>query len=188
MAAPKRTKQQRLTDLVFIEKLFASGFTHDVIADRLNAERPYSLARPTISRDIDEILDSWRQTLVENIDELQAQELLRINQIEREAWKAWERSKGKRERRLSERKTGGKESGQRDQNITEDQVGDPRYLEQVQWCITKRCDILGLNAPRKYQHSGPGGGPIETNARHSLDLSKCTTQELTMLRTLVSRQ
>jgi hypothetical protein len=30
------------------------------------------------------------------------------------------------------------------------QIGDPRFLAGVQWCINKRCEILGLDAPAKF--------------------------------------
>ncbi|MHC4984512.1 MAG: hypothetical protein ACYTF6_15275, partial [Planctomycetota bacterium] len=33
------------------------------------------------------------------------------------------------------------------------QAGDPRFLAGVQWCIERRCKILGLDAPTKAQAS-----------------------------------
>ena len=33
-------------------------------------------------------------------------------------------------------------------------IGDHRFLEGVQWCINKRCELLGLDAPLQLQHSG----------------------------------
>lgn len=186
MAAAKRTAGQREIDLLFIQERYARGDSQRSIAAELSATRPYRLTHQTIGNDIEELLSRWRQTMVEKIDELQAAELLRINTIEREAWDAWERSKHKKEKTLSEQKTGDK-AGQRAQITREDQIGDPRFLEHVRWCITKRCEILGLNAPCRVEHTGKGGGPIETAGRHSLDLSKATDEELVALQSLVSK-
>ena len=33
--------------------------------------------------------------------------------------------------------------------VTENSVGDPRWLERIAWCISQRCKILGLDAPTK---------------------------------------
>lgn len=47
---------------------------------------------------------------------------------------------------------------------TEATSGNPAWLQGIQWCINKRCEIMGLNAPRRVEASGPGGGPIRTDA------------------------
>ena len=31
---------------------------------------------------------------------------------------------------------------------TEKPVGDPRFLMGIQWCINKRCELMGLDAPK----------------------------------------
>lgn len=188
MAAVKRTEGQRELDLLFIQTLYVRGDTLRHIARQLNAERPYSLSHQTIANDVNDLLNRWRKAMVEKIDELQAAELLRINGVEREAWEAWERSKDKREKTLAETKTGkGSGKDQRTQITSETLIGDPRFLEKVQWCINKRCEILGLDAPRRLQHTGAAGGPIETKATHAIDLSKCSDEELAVLRVVALR-
>ena len=39
----------------------------------------------------------------------------------------------------------------------EGQSGNPSFLAGVQWCINKRCEILGLDAPKKIAPTDPSG-------------------------------
>lgn len=160
MAAAKRTKAQRLDDLVTISSLYARGFTQRQIAAELAKSRPYTLSHKTICRDIKDVIAQWRETMVQNVDDLKSAELLRINEIEREAWREWERSKTGKERTLAERRTGGENPGEKASVTREGQCGDPRYLQVVQKCIEQRCEVLGLDAPTKLEHAGPNGAPI----------------------------
>jgi len=177
MSAPKRTKAQREADLVLIQDWYVRGDSQRTIAERLGDLRAYRVSHQTICNDIEAILERWRQATVQNIDELKAQELAKINTIEREAWRAWERSIGKSERTLAEKRTGDN-FGERSQIIRETLIGDPRFLEKIQWCINKRCEILGLNAPAKLEHTGKDGRPIEMEARAVHDLSKLSDDEI----------
>jgi|GEM_PF-6436713 len=43
------------------------------------------------------------------------------------------------------------------------QAGDPRFLEQAQRALAAKREILGINAPKKQEVSGPEGGPIEVS-------------------------
>ena len=40
------------------------------------------------------------------------------------------------------------------------QAGDPRFLAGVQWCIERRCKIIGIDAPTKSELTGAGGKPL----------------------------
>ena len=186
MSAPKRTKAQREADLVLIQDWYVRGDSQRTIAERLGGLRAYRVSHQTICNDIEAILDRWRQATVQNVDELKAQELAKINTIEREAWRAWERSIGKSERTLAEKRTGEK-PGERSQIVRETLVGDPRFLEKVQWCINKRCEILGLNAPAKLEHTGKDGQPIQTETRAAHDLSTLSDDEIETVERLLSK-
>ena len=63
---------------------------------------------------------------VSDFNQRKAEELAKIDNVEREAWVAWTTSKG-----------------------NQTPAGDPRFLQNVQWCIQKRCKILGLDAAEK---------------------------------------
>lgn len=150
--AGKRKPQQREYDLLFIERLYVRGYSHRAIAAELSKERAYTLSHKTIGADIDLILSRWRETMVTEVDKLKAAELARINTLEREAWTEWEESKGTKQRTVSEKRTG-ERPGTRAQITNEKMLGDPRYLQTVQWCIDKRCKMFGLDAPTKFEGS-----------------------------------
>lgn len=54
--------------------------------------------------------------------------------------------------------------------------GDGDAVDRVLRIMKRRSEYLGLDAPKKNEHSGPGGGPIRT-----IDLSKLTDAELERL-------
>jgi len=76
------------------------------------------VCRQQIGREIQKILGMWRDEMIADINEAKAKELKRVNALEREYMNLY-RSKGA-----------------------------PETLARVQWCIDKRCQILGLNAPK----------------------------------------
>jgi hypothetical protein len=38
--------------------------------------------------------------------------------------------------------------------------GNPAFLAGVQWCINKRCEIFGFDAPKKNEPTCKGGSPL----------------------------
>ena len=149
MAAPKRTKGQRERDLVFIEPLYAQGLPMRKIAELLgdDEDHDYTLSVVTIKKDIDKIVERWREKCIIGVDRLKAAELVKLNQVEQEAWSGWAKSQKDKVKEFEEEKTGTKESGSRSYTSREGQAGDPRFLDVVGRCIEKRCKILGLDAP-----------------------------------------
>jgi hypothetical protein len=102
--------------------------------------------------------------MVRDFDQAITEELARIDQLEREAWGEWERSKTVREKSKTtkaQRQKGDESTAQLER---EGRLGDPRYLERVAWCIERRIKLLGLDAPERRELSGPGGGPIQVAA------------------------
>ena len=159
--AGKRTPRERERDLAITEKLWVHGSTLKDISRQVCDGQRYTLTTMTISNDVAEILNRWRKTLEKDIGELKAAELARLNRLENAAWIAWERSREDAVKHIEGTRTGGKDGDlTTDQTIREPQCGDPRYLERVQWCINKRCQILGLDAPTKIAPTNSeGDGP-----------------------------
>ena len=89
----------------------------------------------------------WAEQNAENITAEKFDQLEKLNRIEEEAWAAWDRSIGetvKQTRRITQ------QHGERVQTVSEETstlAGDPRYLEQINKAVQRRCQILGLNAP-----------------------------------------
>jgi hypothetical protein len=116
-----------------------------------------------ISRDLKALRNLWLGSAIRDFDAAKAEELAKIDAVEQEAWRAWTRSqedkeitqqsqhddpitytdeqgepqvKSKLTKRMSLRKEG--------------QAGAPAFLEIVLKCIGKRCEILGLDAPKRF--------------------------------------
>ena len=123
----------------------------------------------TVSRDIQAVIAEWREQRLDDIDAYQTTELSRIAKLEQTYWEAWDRSVGESRRTVTESVTssalvGGVEDPvqvgpkrNRAQITKEDENGDPRFLAGVQWCIDRRCKILGLDAPQDVNLTILGG-------------------------------
>ena len=141
----KRSNAQRHKDRLVISDLYLKGNGQYQIAEKLG------ISQATVSRDIKVLIRYWKIMQQKNVDSLKEQELAKINKLEVEAWEAWEKSK------TQFRSTTIKRQGLTKENIetlpaettvrTEDQCGDPRFLQSVQWCIQRRIEIFGLNSP-----------------------------------------
>jgi hypothetical protein len=100
----------------------------------------FGVSQAQISHDLKVIRATWLASAV------RAQELAKIDQVEREYWLAWERSQQDKEVAYSERGPKGTKAGER----REGQAGNAAFLDGVLKCIAKRCEILGLDAPKRF--------------------------------------
>src|ERR1019366_8308517 len=116
--------------------------------------RELSIGQATVSRDIEQLRKQWRQAQSLQIDAIQERELAKIDLIEIEAWAAWEKSKANKERTTKERSSGESATNSKVVVVTEGRLPENEFLKTVQWCINKRCEILGLDAAKKIRHSG----------------------------------
>ena len=80
-----------------------------------------------------------------DFDKRMAIELARIDRVEREAWLAYERKIGAKQRKKMSVKAGNKDG----EVVMWDEAGDPRFLKIVLDCIDRRSALLGLDAPKK---------------------------------------
>lgn len=160
MAAPKRTVIQTGRDRREIADLYLQGWTQQRIADRLNESgdkddapiRGYTLSQRMISYDLKKLQEAWRASALIDIDEAKARALAKVDRLEREYWTAWERSRkdsviitqaGKKPAE------GEMSAPDRVTRITKPQEGNPRFLAGVQWCIERRCKIIGVDEPTR---------------------------------------
>jgi len=106
----------------------------------------------TVSRDIKALQAEWLQSALIDIDAAKAQELAKIDRVERECWDAWVRScqdaetfkqKGAPDEQPGKVKTAYVE------RIVKGQAGDSHFLDGVLSCIDRRCKILGIDAATK---------------------------------------
>jgi len=123
-----------------IGRLYLRGIIQADIAEKLN------LSQPTVSRDLKVIQKQWKIDRVDDINERKNIELDRVDELEREYWAAWIESK-QDEKTKKIVKVG--EKNARQELTSKEQVGNPAFLRGVEWCINKRCDLLGLDAPKR---------------------------------------
>jgi hypothetical protein len=135
-----------------VAELFLRGIKRQgELAERLGVDRS------TVSRDLKVLNARWKEAGVRDLDAAKGRELDRIDLLEREAWEAWERSKSGQETTTTEQTTTPQGERSKAAFRKEEQHGDPRYLDHVEWWIEQRCRILGLHAPQKIAPTDPTG-------------------------------
>lgn len=144
MAKKKRTKAKRESDLVVVAEMYFKGATQYEIGKKLG------LTQQQISYDIKQLQERWMGQAMAHITEGKAQQLGEIDHLERQAWQAWEDSRGEvitttvKRQALDEDDDGGLEFEHTKR--TEFKAGDASYLRVIEYCINKRCEILGLDS------------------------------------------
>lgn len=139
-----------------VAEAYLSGKSQVQVAEELG------VSVNTIASDLQEIRKVWLAQMREAFDVKKAEELAKLDRLEQASWEAYEASKGKvmTEKRRNEavRQTlpGARKGGRRGSHVmvplkevTETSVrerpeGDPRFLEQVAWCIETRLRTMGL--------------------------------------------
>jgi DNA-binding CsgD family transcriptional regulator len=148
MAAPTRTPDQILAHREQIAARYLRGEYQVEIAAALG------ISQQQVSYDLKAIRAAWLASAVRDFDALKAQELAKIDAVEREYWLAWERSK--KDKEISVQEGGEVDPQTRKPRIKkvvmrkEGQAGNPAFLAGVLTCIERRCSILGLDAPKRF--------------------------------------
>ena len=160
-----RSPDQIRQDRAEVARLYLEGWTQAGIGAQLG------LSRQQIGYDLGAVRQEWLRSSLVDFNAKKAEELAKVDQLEREYWSAWEASKKGR------------------QANTAEQAGDPRYLAGVERCIEQRCKLLGLHAPTEARLTGQGGGPIRTAAEVTghVDLFARAEQYVPILRQLRER-
>jgi hypothetical protein len=99
----------------------------------------------TVNSDLKAVEADWKERAVLDLQARKAEELARINHVERGYWEAWEESCKPLVKRGTKR-IKGKNPRTEVTRTEENRCGDPRFLAGVGWCIEQRCKLLGLYA------------------------------------------
>ncbi len=148
----KRSRGQKLRDRVLVAKMYLEGFSQVAIGKHIG------VSQPTVFRLLRGLREEWLESSLIDINERKGIELAKLDKLEEELWAAWERSKRaeltKRVETTSDPDLDDLELAIATKNIRieKQRDGDPRFLVQVQKCIDKRTEILGLNAPKQVQN------------------------------------
>jgi len=151
MSGKRRSKSQWTRDRRKIADLYLQGFIQADIADKIG------VCQQTISNDLKSLHKEWIASALVDFDEAKAQELAKIDRLEREYWAGWDRSREDAETSTAKVKGDGDKEATK---TVKGQAGDPRFLAGIQWCIDRRCKILGVDAPKRHEITGEGGEPL----------------------------
>ena len=123
----------------------------------------FGLSQQQISLDLKAIRAAWLASAIRDFDAAKAEELARIDAVERAAWDGWHRSQQEKQSALKE-EYDDPIVGKNDKGATvvtsrlrkhtqlrkEGQAGSPAFLNTILTCIERRCAILGLDAPKRF--------------------------------------
>ena len=156
-AGAKRTEVQRELDKAEMMKMLARGASRRQVAEHLGVSieqvgYDYRLVMKELAANTTEDAAVVRQVKLEEIAELK-----------REAWQAWEKSKGQRIKVT--RSTFEGNNGIREQ-VTEERVdacGNPQFLAVLDRLITAERELMGLNPPKEVK------ADVNATVTHGID-------------------
>lgn len=180
MSKAQHQKQNQIKQarLEIVAQLYKRGWTQR----KIQAEVMRRLDIPTYSlntvhRDIRCLLDEWRESRLDDMDDALQLELSRIDDTVRELWEQWEKSKEdytrtqmkRRGMPASRNQNGQTVQNQEGQNQNNDRIrtlvveektqnvvglGNPSYIAEIRQQLAERRKLLGLYAPDKKDIQG----------------------------------
>ena len=162
----EREREQRLE---IIAPLWRKNWTYAEIRKevmRRLGKEAYSVG--TVCKDVKVLIAQWREQRLNDTEEKITTELARLDQVIREAWEMWEKSKQDYNRK-SQSQTGIPVEGENGQQLTIKSIqammwdaeqrgcGDPRYLDVILKALNQRCKLMGLDQMTIDVHSGMTG-------------------------------
>ena len=175
----KKRRQIKEGRLEVIAQLYKRGFTVRAIkAELMKRFDLKAISTATIHRDIQALLNEWRESRLANIDDALQLELTRTDDIVKELWEQWEKSKEDYTRTQRKRKgapvknntansedesvnnTTNNEGGSIKTFSIEEQtqqvigLGNPAYIAEIRQQLSERRKLLGLYAPEKRDIKG----------------------------------
>jgi len=153
----KRNDEQMKADEVFITELYLKGYSYRKIADAIknDKEKSYTISYVSVGKVVKKIVAQWKEESKDNIEDWVNLELQKIANLEQQYWEQWEESKISYKRKSTKegRNSLGPYKEKREDEVK--MIGDPRYLQGVERCIQKRCDLLGLDKPKELNITTP---------------------------------
>lgn len=180
MSKAQHQKQNQIKQarLEIVAQLYKRGWS----LRKIQAEVMRRLDLPTYSlntvhRDIRCLLDEWRESRLDDMDDALQLELARIDDTVRELWEQWEKSKEdytrtqmkRRGTPASRNQNGQTVQHQEGQNQNPDRIrtllveektqnvvglGNPSYIAEIRQQLAERRKLLGLYAPEKKDIQG----------------------------------
>lgn len=136
---------------------------HKVAAMRLAGMTQYEIAaklgisQTSVWRDLHEISQAWIRGGLVGVDAVRAVEVARMERLIALAMSGYQRSTQDKQR--TKQIDGGRKGG-RTETTTEGQAGNPGFLRVIKECSERIAALLGADAPKVHEVSGPDGGPM----------------------------
>ena len=165
-AQNKKRNQVKLARLEIVAQLYKRGYSvrkiRDEVMRRLDLPT-YSLQ--TVHKDVRTLLDEWRESRLDDLDDALELELQRIDDTVRELWEQWEKSKTDSSKTESKQKgspSRDKDTGQTTIRTFQTErketevvsLGNPAYISEIRQQLAERRKLLGLYAPEKKDVQG----------------------------------
>lgn len=153
-----------------VADLYLRGLSYRSIKAVLDEERGQSISIATIGKYVNGTIEEWKGERLAALDDIKETELRRINKLETTYWNAWEKSVQEHKKTADKKKSTVDRKGKSNVNkvensiMLEERYGNPQYLAGIQWCISMRCKILGIEAPQI----------TDINVKHSGNISRTT--------------
>ena len=150
------TEEQQVIIINAIAKLYLEGFSYRAMAIWITENKNIPITHTAVSKYLGKVMDDWRKERISKIDDLLIIELQGLNRVEREAWDGWYRSLNTKTKNVSKRKGSPQKSkdkeGKEVLNVSTTEVedieetsntdGNPKFLEIIKDCKSKRIDLL----------------------------------------------
>lgn len=151
----RRAEQKQMARLAIAGPLFLQGWSYRDIAEEVSSRlnlRTYS--HTTAMADIDRFLAIETEKNKANRDKYEDIALARIDNMERELWEAWNKSKEdavkrQRKKRVSKDDTDGAQNFEERSESDVIALGNPTYIAEIRQCEEMRNKILGVNSADK---------------------------------------
>lgn len=165
-AQNQKRNQVKLARIEIVAKLYKRGYSirkiRDEVMRRLDLPT-YSLQ--TVHKDVRTLLDEWRESRLDDLDDALELELQRIDDTVRELWEQWEKSKTDYSKTESKQKgspSRDKDTGQTTIRTFQTErketevvsLGNPAYISEIRQQLAERRKLLGLYAPEKKDIQG----------------------------------
>lgn len=157
----RQRRQVKTARLEIVAELYRRGYSmRKIQAEVMRRLELASYSLQTVHRDIQTLLEEWRESRLEDTDMAVQLELERIDEIIQECWEQWEKSKRDYRKTASKRKGApviDKKTGkapiktyQKEETETEViRLGDVSFLAEIRQQLIERRKLLGLYAPEE---------------------------------------
>lgn len=137
----QRTRAQKKRDLFLTAQLYLQRKTQAEIASELK------ITQQQVSLDLKALHEDWAKQRATLVDQKINEDLIRIDEQERQYWQGWADSRVPRTERTID-----PDKGVIIKTITS--AGDPRFLDGIGKCVAQRQELLGVLTKRKIGASG----------------------------------